>query len=247
MLTFAADSDNGVVRVTLYLDGAAVAEDTTYPYDFTLTDISAGNHTLKAIAEDRLGATTTSATVSFTVNAPPTVAITSPANNASFTYPAAFTVTATAADADGTIQKVEFRTTAGELLGTSTAAPYQVMVANKPIGTYYIIARAYDNDNVATTSSWVQVNIVGNQAPVVSITSPANGDIFQTYTSFNIVAAASDIDGTVARVRLYTDGYFRQELTTAPYVFSWSLYGCRQPTRCGWKRPMIMAQPVRRR
>ncbi|MHB8915904.1 MAG: S8 family peptidase, partial [Thiobacillus sp.] len=52
-------------------------------------------------------------------NQPPTVALTSPANNASFTAPATIALTATASDADGTIAKVEFYQGAS-LIGTDT-------------------------------------------------------------------------------------------------------------------------------
>ena len=43
-----------------------------------------------------------------TVNGAPAVNITAPANNAVFTTPATITVTATAADTDGTVAKVDF-------------------------------------------------------------------------------------------------------------------------------------------
>ena len=56
-------------------------------------------------------------------NLAPTVAITTPANNASFTAPATIAITASAADSDGTVTKVDFYQGA-TLLGTDTAAPY---------------------------------------------------------------------------------------------------------------------------
>ena len=63
------------------------------------------------------------------VDAAPTVSITAPANNAVFTPPANIAVTATAADADGTVTKVDFFDGA-TLVGTATAAPYSVTLAN---------------------------------------------------------------------------------------------------------------------
>jgi hypothetical protein len=47
-------------------------------------------------------------TVNASSNAPPTVSITSPANNATFSAPASISITASAADSDGVIAKVDF-------------------------------------------------------------------------------------------------------------------------------------------
>src|SRR6266446_3322383 len=58
-------------------------------------------------------------------NYPPTVSITSPANNASFTAPANVSVTASASDSDGWVAKVDFFD-GGTLAGTATVAPYSV-------------------------------------------------------------------------------------------------------------------------
>ena len=59
------------------------------------------------------------------LNLPPTVALTAPANNAQFAAPASITVTANAADADGTIAQVEFFRGATSL-GVDTTSPYSV-------------------------------------------------------------------------------------------------------------------------
>ena len=56
-------------------------------------------------------------------NNPPNVQITAPVSGASFTAPASITLTAAAADTDGTISKVDFFR-GSTLLGTDTSAPY---------------------------------------------------------------------------------------------------------------------------
>ncbi len=67
---------------------------------------------MKAIATDNAGAATTSTAAAITVgsvtNVAPTVSLTSPTSGASFAAPATIALTATAADADGTIAKVDF-------------------------------------------------------------------------------------------------------------------------------------------
>ena len=58
---------------------------------------------------------------------------TAAAANTTFSGPATFTITASAADADGTVAKVElFQGTT--LLGTSTAAPYSFTWAEVALG-----------------------------------------------------------------------------------------------------------------
>ncbi|MNE77862.1 Chitodextrinase precursor [compost metagenome] len=101
--------------------------DTSSPYSYSWTGVAAGSYSLTVKAYDNNNAVTTSSAVAITVNTAgnqsPTVSISSPANGASFTAPASITINATAADADGTISKVEFYNGA-TLLGTDTSSPY---------------------------------------------------------------------------------------------------------------------------
>ena len=101
-------------------------------------------------------------------NQPPTVALTSPANNATFTAPANIIITANAADSDGTVAKVDFYNGA-TLLGTATASPYSFTWSNVAAGTYSLTAMATDNSGSATTSSAVNITV---NAPPPSGTLP---------------------------------------------------------------------------
>ena len=65
----AADPDGTVARVEFYSGSTLLGTDTTSPYSFSWTGVAAGTYTLKAIAYDNTGASTTSATVSVTVTA----------------------------------------------------------------------------------------------------------------------------------------------------------------------------------
>ena len=82
-------SDNvAVIGVQFQLDGVNLGtEDTTSPYSLSWNTlgVSNGPHTLTAVARDGAGNQTTSSTVNVTVSndtTPPTVSVTSPANNA---------------------------------------------------------------------------------------------------------------------------------------------------------------------
>lgn len=94
-------------------------------------------------------------------NTSPTVSITAPANNSSYTAPAGITFTANASDADGSISKVEFFNS-GASLGTATTAPYTVTWNNVAAGSYSITAVATDNAGATTTSSAVALTVNGN-------------------------------------------------------------------------------------
>ncbi|MCB2377285.1 Ig-like domain-containing protein [Hymenobacter sp. BT635] len=99
-----------------------------------------------------------------TTNTPPTVSLTSPANNASFTAPATLNITANAADVNGTVSKVEFyRGTT--LLGTDTSAPYSFSWTNVAAGSYSLTAKATDNAGATTTSGAVNVTVNGPATP----------------------------------------------------------------------------------
>src|SRR5258708_31126715 len=76
-------------------------------------------------------------------NTPPTVSLTSPAANASFTAPATVTLHPTAADADGTVTTVEFFNGSASL-GVVTTAPYSFTWSNVAAGAYNLTVVATD-------------------------------------------------------------------------------------------------------
>ena len=86
----------------------------------------------------------------------PTVSITAPADGASYLAPASITITADAADANGTVSKVEFYNGA-TLLGMDNTSPYSYNWTNVPAGNYTITAKATDNSMLTTTSNPVHV------------------------------------------------------------------------------------------
>ncbi|MBO0930591.1 cellulase family glycosylhydrolase [Fibrella aquatilis] len=106
-------------------------------------------------------------------NQAPTVALSSPANNATFTAPATVALTANAADADGTVAKVEFFSGATKL-GESLATPYAYNWTNVTAGTYALTAKATDNKGATTTSATVTITIKSGSTPPPP---PPTGDL----------------------------------------------------------------------
>ena len=106
-------------------------------------------------------------------NSPPTVAITSPANNA--TVGTSFTISASAADSDGTIASVKFYD-GTTLLTTATTSPYSYAWSGATPGSHALTAVALDNGGLTTTSAVVNVTVSNNSAPSAPVTvSPGNG------------------------------------------------------------------------
>jgi 2',3'-cyclic-nucleotide 2'-phosphodiesterase (5'-nucleotidase family) len=156
-------------------------------------------------------------------NEAPTAVISAPANNASFTAPAGFTVTATAADTDGTVTKVGFFLDA-VALGEDNSAPFSAEVAGLAQGSYTLTAVATDNLGVTATSAPVTV-VVGPPntiAPTVTLTAPVNGASFLAPANILLTVDAEDTDGSLAKVEFFNGLVKLGEDTSAPYAFEWS-------------------------
>jgi beta-xylosidase len=138
-------------------------------------------------------------TVRFIVNqGAPTVSITAPTATNTYTSPATIAITATAADANGTIAKVEFYN-GTTLLGSATTSPYSYNWTNVVFGNYSITAVATDNSGLKTTSTPVAVRVA---APAVygTITLNAKGVIGNEILNI-------EVDGTVIQSWKVTTAY----------------------------------------
>lgn len=91
-------------------------------------------------------------------NQPPVVAISAPANGATFVAPATVDITATATDPDGTVARVEFLIN-GSVTGVATAAPFTYRATLSAPGTYQLAARAVDNQGASTLSATVTITV----------------------------------------------------------------------------------------
>ncbi|MBX9853464.1 MAG: endo-1,4-beta-xylanase, partial [Cytophagaceae bacterium] len=155
-------------------------------------------------------------------NTPPAVAISSPANNATFIAPASITINATASDADGTVSNVQFFN-GTTLLGSDATSPYSFVWSNVAAGTYTLTAIATDNANATTTSAAVTVTVnAPNTPPTVSIASPANNATFTAPANITINANAADANGTVSNVQFFNGTTLLGSDATSPYSFVWS-------------------------
>src|SRR5439155_15004700 len=134
-----------ITKVQFYNGTTLLGEDTTAPYAFAWSSAAAGGYTLTARAVYDAGSTVNSAAANITVANPlPTVALSSPANGATFTAPATVNLAASVTANGHTITKVQFYN-GTTLLGEDTSAPYAFGWTSVAAGSYTLTARAvYD-------------------------------------------------------------------------------------------------------
>lgn len=148
----AADGDGTVTQVDFYQGGALVGSSTSAPHSVTLANLASGTYSFLALAIDDLSAASVSATVNVIVNTPPSIALTSPGNNATFKAPAAIPLAVEVADSDGSIASVDFFF-GDTLIASRTAPPYAITWTEVPQGTYSLTARVTDNLGASATSA----------------------------------------------------------------------------------------------
>lgn len=121
------------------------------------------------------------------VNTELTVSITSPLANASYIAPATITITADSKDVDSYVTKVEFFSGTTKL-GEDLTAPYSLDWNNVTSGSYTITAKVTDNDDIITTSTVVNINVVCSTVqlsiPDVYAMNPAIDDINTIYLGY---------------------------------------------------------------
>ncbi|MBN7803206.1 T9SS type A sorting domain-containing protein, partial [Algoriphagus aestuariicola] len=219
----AADSDGAVAKVEFYNGTSLLGADTSAPYSYSWTNVSAGEYSITAKATDNKGAVATSEAVKITVmvNASPTISLTSPSSGGQFKVGETVSIAAAAADSDGTVAKVEFYN-GTSLLGTDTSAPYSYSWSNVSAGEYSITAKVTDNKGAVTSSEAVKITVMANANPTISLTSPSTGTQFKVGETVSITAAAADSDGTVAKVEFYNGTSLLGTDTSAPYSYSWT-------------------------
>ncbi|WP_082026748.1 Ig-like domain-containing protein [Flammeovirga sp. OC4] len=160
----ADDTDGTITQVEFFEGTNSLGVVTTAPFTLDWTPSVADSYSITAIATDDKGASTTSDAVSIMINTvvenvPPTVTVGTSDDLVEYELNTTITLTADAADSDGTITQVEFfeGTTS---LGVVTEAPYTLDWRPVSLGTYAITAIATDNESASVTSEVLEVEIV---------------------------------------------------------------------------------------
>jgi len=159
-------------------------------------------------------------------NTPPDVSFQSPADGDSFDAPCDLAVVADASDADGSIVSVKLYLD-GTLVRHEGIAPYEwgppqgdAELTAMPAGSYALRLLAEDDDG-ATAEASIDITVSDAQAPnappQVEFLSPADGDTLDAPCDLEVLADASDADGSVVSVKLYLDGTLVRHEGIAPY------------------------------
>ena len=223
----AASPASTISKVEFFRGTTLLSTSMASPYQFSWNNVPSGNYTITATATDANGYSA-STYLPITVsgpNVPPTVALTAPTNGATFTAPATISLSANAADKDGSITLVEFLQN-GLVIGSTNVYPYGMTWSNIGAGSYTLTARATDNRAGTMTSAPVNITVGNlNSPPNVSLTSPNSGASFVAPANVSLVATASDSDGTIARVEFYEGTTLLGSANAQPYSFNWANVG----------------------
>jgi uncharacterized repeat protein (TIGR01451 family) len=184
---------------------------------FSTAPSNAGSYSVVAsLTNDNYAAT--DATGTLIINALPTVSISSPSTGA-LLHATSVTISASAADSDGTVSKVEFFQGSTKL-GQVLSAPFSFVWNNVAGGSYSLTAVATDNSGASKVSSPVSITV--NNPPNVSVTASSPQDIPTAPAQFSINAEASDADGTISKVDFYQGTTLLATDVTSPYSYTWS-------------------------
>jgi hypothetical protein len=159
----------------------------------------------------------------FPENVPPTITLTSPAPGASVPHGETITISADAADSDGSVSRVEFHAD-GALLAYDVVPPYTFDWIGAVTGSHVILAKAFDDEGAGATSEAVTVTVLpspNNVPPTVTITKPKNNATVYRFWGTDFTTSASDSDGLVVKVEFYAGSTLLNTDTSAPYTFYW--------------------------
>ena len=150
-----------------------------------------------------------SSEISYTVpvpsNSPPTIALTSPANNAAFTTPASISLSASVIANGHTITAVRFYN-GSTLLGQVSAAPYSYIWGCATAGGYSLTAQVvYDTGSTATSApanvTCVNATSVATIWPTTAVPGTVDGGSDSAVELG--VKFRSDVAGSITGIRFY--------------------------------------------
>ncbi len=159
----ASDIDGSITKVEISQGTNAPVVLTNAPYTATFSNLPApapdGSIYFQVKAYDNDGGVSTKLIVAYK-NRLPLIAITAPANNASYTFGTSINLTTLAQDIDGAVAKVEFFDGATKI-GESTTSPFSYTWTNASVGTHALTAKAVDDLGSFAISSVVTVEVTG--------------------------------------------------------------------------------------
>ncbi len=208
-------------------NGGLIATATQPPWTGSWANVAARDYGISATGYYAGGKVTSQlAIIHVAADVAPTIYMTSPHSSNVFYAGQPVPIVTSAYDPDGTIVKVEFFAN-GALLGTLTSPPYTFNWVPTTPGAYSLTAKATDDhgvtaSTVTNTTYAVDVTVVANAAPSISLVLPQSGQQFAAGGTINLVAKAADNDGSVARVDFYAGTTVIGSAMASPFSLVWS-------------------------
>jgi hypothetical protein len=178
------------------------------------------------VSSNPTGSELTLPSLTLAPNAAPTVSVagtivsSGAAAGANIINGTAMKFTATAAD-NVSVTDVKFYDGA-TLLSTDATAPYEHLYTAVQ-GSHTITAVATDDQCVTTTSTAYSFTSAPNQAPVVTVTVPANPTTTVEGNVITFTATATDVDGSVAGVQFYLNNVAVGSVdNSSPYQYTYT-------------------------
>jgi sulfur relay (sulfurtransferase) complex TusBCD TusD component (DsrE family) len=224
-ISLAADvaaNGHAITKVQFYNGATLLGEQAAAPYALTWNNVTAGNYTLTAQAFYDSGSTVASPAANVTVTnlLPPTIALTSPANNSAFAAPATISLAANVTANGHVITKVQFYNGA-TLLGEQATAPYALTWNNVAAGNYTLTAQAFYDSGSTVASPASNVTVTNLLSPAIALTSPADGSAFTAPATISLTASVTTNGHTISAVEFYNGATLLGESTNTPYAFTW--------------------------
>jgi hypothetical protein len=229
---FAGSASLGVVSNGIQMVFTNVSSEPLFALAWS--NVVAGTYAIRAVATDTLGNAATSSVVNISVvsNSPPTnipfvVSFWYPTNGQSFVAPATVGVHALVTDSN-VVQTVRYfsgatsigivtNTNGVPLANTSAGNPFFMGWSNVPAGNYSLTAVATDSAGNTATSAPVNIYVLSNLPPAVSIYASDPVAIEGTNTTnwypLPVVPAAGISGGNTATFLLSRDGQTNADLT----------------------------------
>jgi len=243
MTATASDDDGTIARVRIYQNGTQRADITTPPYTFAYTTTVPGVYKFKATAYDNKGASTSTAEIDVTsgnaqqLNKKPTVSLS--LSQTLVMQPATVTLTATAADSDGTIAKVRFYRN-GMNIGEKTASPFTMTDTISANGQTRYRADAVDDiGNVSTTLD----QVVSAQTPPAS--APRDADVWRLLNQATFGASQPEAANVAAKggVAAWVDDQLAKPLSSGYPSTRYNRIQLRETDDCTTKDPLGQSYP----
>ena len=226
----ATDSQDNISSVKFYVGGRLVNTDTSSPYSYAWT-ATLGSHSIRARVTDSGGLSAYSSTRDITVTAPlaaPTgVRIVGKSDNTDSSYElhwnavsraGAYWVVGSVNGACVTPYCLLVYTSASDRSVSSSELPSQF---REPGAILLQVTACNSARSYCGPYTPVNLEIVANTAPTVSLTAPAVNSNLPVGTSVTLEATAADSDGSITKVEFFVDGVLAGTDTSSPYQYNW--------------------------